>query len=215
MTSAADAATKARQELSLVNLELAHRLKNLLAVVAAIASSSLRTVTPRIDVATFNSRIRALAAAQDMLIGEARGVADLSALASSVAGNLCDSNQIEISGPPLAVGPSAALSLSLILHELVTNALKYGALSTSNGRASFVWSITEDDPPKIEARWEERGGPIVEAPHQKGFGTRLISMGLIGQGDAQVFFRPEGLQVALSAPLCAVTEQSPHAIGKA
>lgn len=197
---------KAREQLKLVNLELSHRLKNMLSVILAISSSSLRTVTPRSDVLVFQARLRALAAAQDILVNHARGAADIGELANAAIGNLCDADRVEISGPQVEVGPSAALSLSLILHELVTNALKYGALASPDGRVTFVWSITDEEKPRIIAHWTERGGPPVELPKRKGFGTRLISMGLIGQGDATVRFQREGLEVAFAAPLRSVTE---------
>jgi two-component sensor histidine kinase len=208
MAGAADSAIKAGEEVKLVNLELAHRLKNILAVISAISSTSLRAVTPRADVMVFQARLQALAQAQDILVTRAKGEADIGTLAAAVVGKLGDHNRVELSGPPLALGPTATLTFSLILHELVTNALKYGALSSPSGKVYFSWAIIEDGERRIVARWSERGGPAVEQPSKRGFGTRLISMGILGQGDAKVHFKTEGLEVEFSAPLRALAEQS-------
>jgi len=207
MTDAVASAGKARDEVKLINLELGHRIKNLLSVITAIASTSLRSATPRAEVLAFQARLQALATAQDMLINQSLGAADIASLAKAVAGRLCEPEQIEVAGPNIVVGPSAALSIALILHELVTNALKYGALTSSSGRVSFTWRITDDDDPRILATWSESGGPAVEPPMQRGFGTRLISMGIIGQGDAEVNYRAEGLQVNFSAPLRSLADR--------
>lgn len=205
MTAAVDAASKAREQLRLVNLELGHRLKNLLAVILAISSRTLKSVEPRDDVLAFEQRIMALASAQDLLLREGGGSADLATIAQATAGSLCDAKHLEICGPPLVVGPGAALSLGLIIHELTTNALKYGALTSPDGQVSFTWRVTQEEEPRVLAVWRERGGPTVVPPANKGFGTRLVSLGIIGEGDARVSFDPAGLEVELSAPLRSVT----------
>jgi two-component sensor histidine kinase len=208
MADAVEAANKTREELKFVNLELAHRLKNILAVISAISSTSLRTVTPRADVIAFQARLQALAQAQDILVTRAQGEADIGTLAEAVVSKLCDHDRVELSGPPLALGPTATLTFSLILHELVTNALKYGALSSPAGKVYFSWAIIDDGERRIVARWSERGGPVVVQPSKRGFGTRLISMGILGRGDAKVHFKAEGLEVEFSAPLRALAEAS-------
>ena len=92
----------------------------------------------------------------------------------------------------------ATLSLSMLLHELTTNALKHGALSTDAGRVSIDWSVDGD---RFILEWRESGGPAVKAPARKGFGSRLIHMGLLGAGDAAMRYEPSGLHATFTAPM--------------
>ena len=97
-----------------------------------------------------------------------------------------------------------ALSLSMALHELCTNAVKYGALGSPNGRVHVAWSILRaPSGPRLVMRWEEHGGPPVLAPSRKGFGSRLIQEGLARElnGEARLIYRPEGVICTIDAPL--------------
>ena len=108
-----------------------------------------------------------------------------------------------LDGPAVMVGSRAALSLSLMLHELATNAAKYGALSNADGRVTISWDIDGDgDDAPVTLRWIEAGGPAVVAPKRAGFGTRLIGRGLAGSFDGKVdlSYPPSGVVCTIAAP---------------
>ncbi|MET0616320.1 MAG: histidine kinase, partial [Luteibacter sp.] len=109
----------------------------------------------------------------------------------------CVDARVDMGGLDIELGPKATLSLSLLLHELATNALKYGAFSNPLGRAQLVWSTEHG---VFHLAWIESGGPRVSEPTRKGFGSRLIQMGL-GVGSVRTEFDPDGFSLELSAPL--------------
>jgi PAS domain S-box-containing protein len=195
--------TEARQRL-LVN-ELNHRVKNALATVQAIAAQSLRgdDVAPEAR-ERFMARLMALARANDVLVAEDWQRASLMAIAADVAGPHGAGERFTVDGPAMHLAPQAATALALALHELATNAAKYGALSRPDGHVTLAWAVS--DAPvgrRLEMSWRETGGPSVSPPARTGFGTRLIERGLAGGLKAQVKldYRPEGLVFTLSAPL--------------
>ena len=200
-TQANKAARDARAQLSLVNHELAHRLKNMLAMIMAVASQTLKDVTEREAVEAFKDRLQALGAAHDILVDQSWVAAPMRIIADSVVGQLGVAERVTIEGPDVTLGPRAALSLSLMLHELATNAIKYGALSVPEGRIEFGWLIDDEPDTVLIAHWNERGGPLVKPPERKGFGSRLIGMGLIGRGSVKLDFDTEGLSAEFEAPL--------------
>ena len=107
-------------------------------------------------------------------------------------------------GPAVHLGPKAVLSLSLLLHELATNAVKYGALSVPEGCVTLAWCIgRETGRPLFSLRWREHRGPAVVPPARKGFGSRLIERGLAGEmgGEVELAFAPSGVVCTLTAPL--------------
>ena len=105
-------------------------------------------------------------------------------------------------GVDVDVGPKGALSLSLVLHELATNAVKYGSLSNETGRVSLSWILQgEGNNAMFRMVWVESGGPPVETPTGKGFGSKLIRMGLIGTGGVEARYEPSGFQVEMTARL--------------
>ena len=111
---------------------------------------------------------------------------------------------IEIQGDPVPLSPSRGLGLSLILHELATNAAKYGALSRSEGRVRVSWQVEQgDDGRRVRLRWEEQGVPELEAPGRRGFGTRLIERACRHEleGEVELDYTPEGLRCELVFPL--------------
>jgi two-component sensor histidine kinase len=113
-------------------------------------------------------------------------------------------DRIVLDGPPTWLKPNQALALSMAVHELGTNALKYGALSTAAGRVNIAWRVTpEQEGHRLRLRWREEGGPEVSAPSKKGFGTRLVERGLAGDlaGEVALTFEREGLVCTIDAPV--------------
>ena len=201
-----------RQRL-LVN-ELNHRVKNALATVQAIASQSLRTPEmPPAPVERFMARLMALAGANDILVAKDWTGAGLDAIARQVASPYVargdeasegEDARFHLDGPAVALGPRAATAMALALHELATNAAKYGALSKAEGQVSLTWSFQgEGASRRLQMTWRERGGPAVQPPAKMGFGSRLIEKGLKAELQAKVCvdYAPSGLIMTLDAPM--------------
>lgn len=198
---------KHEAHLRLLIHELNHRVKNTLAVVQSIAMQTFRPQLSPIEARErFVERLVALSAAHDVLTRENWEGADLSVLVRKALAphSPGDGDRIRIEGPAVRVSPKIALSLSLALHELGTNAIKYGALSTEAGAVEAVWELIGDPAqPELHFRWAERGGPaILQAPTRQGFGLRLLQRVLADDigGRAEVVFQPEGLICRVSAP---------------
>jgi len=181
--------------------ELNHRVKNTLASVQAIATQTLRHSTGPSDFApTFVGRIHALARAHSLLSATTWQGASLKELVEGqlLTGTVA-AEQLAIAGPDVELAPEPALHLALVLHELVTNAHKYGALSVPAGRASLNWSIKEG---QLVLDWVERGGPPVSPPNRKGFGSILIERSLRSEGGgAEAVYATEGLSWRLRLPV--------------
>lgn len=205
-TQQAVARLHAEAEQRLLNQELAHRLKNTLAMVQAIASQSLRKVEDRNAVDAFNNRLRALSMAHDLLLQESWASARMRGTIEGVMAAHGEPARFHLDGPDINLGPKAVLSLSMLLHELVTNATKYGALSVPMGTVSVSWKIESGAEPALRVVWSERDGPPAVEPEKKGFGSRLIRTGLSGTGDATLHYRPTGLVAEFAAPLKLVME---------
>lgn len=110
-----------------------------------------------------------------------------------------------IHGPAVEMGARAALSTSLLIHELATNAIKYGALCATTGHVDVAWQIDgEGDECRLTLDWAERGGPVVTPPTRKGFGSKLIRLGLVGTGGSNIRYDKEGLRAAFTARLAEV-----------
>jgi two-component sensor histidine kinase/putative methionine-R-sulfoxide reductase with GAF domain len=202
MRSAEDSASSAESRLAIANRELGHRLKNLLTMVMAITSQTLRGDKTRAESDVLQHRLEALGAAHKVLIQQQSPEASISAIAANVLGTIGQLDRVAIDGPEVSLGPRTALACSLVLHELGTNALKYGALSREGGRVRLSWAVDEDGAePTLSLRWQEAGGPTVTTPKRLSFGTRLIRMGLLGSGETLIDYDPDGVQVQLSAPL--------------
>ncbi len=205
-TQQAVARLDAEAEQKLLNQELAHRLKNTLAMVQAIASQSLRKVEDRGAVEAFNSRLRALSMAHDLLLQESWASARILGTIEGVMSAHGGLDRFDLDGPDINLGPKAVLSLSMLLHELVTNATKYGALSLPTGKVSVIWKIASGAEPMLRLVWSEKGGPPASEPDKKGFGSRLIRTGLSGTGDTSLHYHPTGLVAEFAAPLKLVME---------
>jgi len=193
----------ARQRL-LLN-ELNHRVKNSLATVQAIAAQSLRgpEVAPEAR-ERFAARLVALARANDVLVADAWRSASLASVAHEMATPHGEAERFAIAGPEVNLAPQVATAMALALHELATNAAKYGALSTPDGQVAVTWTVEGDgEARRLSLTWRETGGPPVSAPGPMGFGTRLIRRGLAAELNAEVHmdYQPTGLVFTLSAPL--------------
>jgi len=193
----------ARQRL-LVN-ELNHRVKNSLATVQAIAAQSLRGPDVSAEARErFTARLMALARANNVLVAETWAGASLASVAAEMAGPHGDGERFTIAGPEVHLAPALATAMALGLHELATNAAKYGALSTPGGQVALIWTVEgEGADRRFSMTWRESGGPPVGAPGPAGFGTRLIRRGLARELQAQVelAYPPDGLVFRLTAPL--------------
>ncbi len=198
---------RAEERLRLVIHELNHRVKNTLATVQAIASQTLRGTDVGVRQA-FEARLIALSSAHDVLTREAwlgAELADVVAAALSPHG-WPDPARFRVSGPPVRLQPRAAVNLAMGLHELATNALKYGALSAREGEVEIRWGIGGSDTPRFCLTWTERGGPVAAAPTRRGFGTKLVERSLAQDlgGTARITFAPEGITCTVEAPLAEV-----------
>jgi PAS domain S-box-containing protein len=187
----------------LVN-ELNHRVKNTLAIVQSLAVQTFKGES-RNTVAAFESRLGALAAAHDVLTAESWDAASLhEVIEKSGLGCGAGRDRIQVDGPDLRIQPKSAVALSMALHELCTNAVKYGALSGPGGLVRISSQLLDSGGPvRLVLRWEESGGPPVAVPDRRGFGSRLIERGLAAElgGTAIIDFAPTGVVCTIEAPL--------------
>ncbi|WP_247893952.1 HWE histidine kinase domain-containing protein [Azospirillum endophyticum] len=197
------AALRKNEELQKVlNDELGHRVKNLFAVVAAITSYTLRGSSDQSRSRTLQDRLMALSSAHDILLQSSWKPALLKDVAVAAMANAGIRDRIGIDGPDVALGSKAALNLALILHELATNALKYGSLSLGAGFVDLSWRIGgEPASETLYLSWKETRGPIVRKPTGSGFGSRLIGAGIAGSGNVVLSYKTTGLECEMSAPL--------------
>lgn len=199
-----------RQKL-LIN-ELNHRVKNTLSIVQGLASQSFRQLEGSHGARqVFDARLNALAAAHSMLTERNWKSAHLTAsIRSSVEATAgLDIERFRIEGPNICLAPQTAVSLTMMIHELTTNALKYGALSHPAGRVDIRWKIERDDgTDHLTLDWMESGGPRVEPPSRHGFGSRLIRSGMsLEKGnEVDMDFNPEGLHCRIKASLISEAE---------
>ncbi len=207
----AQASTLAAKLQEVVIGELHHRVKNTLAIVSAIASQSIKTANTLEEAGkSIADRLHALGVAQDLLVRERwTGAGCLTLIESAVkAFQSKGLDQFAIAGENILVSSGSAVSLSMVIHELCTNAVKYGALSSANGRIAISWTV-EQEPKRFRLRWIERGGPLVVEPTRKSFGSKLIEQALPGQlqGEARLHFAPEGLICDVNIPLSVMQER--------
>ncbi|GAB6845828.1 PAS domain S-box-containing protein [Methylorubrum rhodinum] len=196
---------QAEADQRVLNEELSHRLKNTFAMVISIATQTLRTVPERAPVEAFERRIHAPSSAHDVLLRQSWAAAPAREVMRAVLANAGHGDRVDLAGPELDLGPRATLSLSLLLHELATNAAKYGALSVPDGRVAVEWQLAgEGEAREVSLDWTERGGPPPTPPvnsGRKGFGSRLIHLGLVGTGGVDLRYPPSGFQATMRAPL--------------
>ena len=190
----------------LVN-ELNHRVKNTLATVQSFALQTLRhagTLAEGRD--SFEARLMALSKAHDVLTQEHWESASLdNVVANAIEPYSGDAHgsRFQIAGPIVRLRPRAVLALSMALHELATNAVKYGALSNRTGIVEIIWRLIPGDPQRLQLRWTESGGPPVEALRRRGFGSRLLEHGLAHDlaGEVRLSFTRRGIVCTVDAPL--------------
>lgn len=193
--------TAARQR-ELMMAELNHRVKNTLAVVQAIAQQTFKHEGRNPAVATFQGRLKVLAKAHDILSHVQWESAPLQCLANEVlAGANTDRGDIRIDGPDFLLPPKQALAVAIALHELQTNAIKYGALSVEGGTVSLEWKRIGTQ--QLRIQWKECGGPNVVPPTRRGFGTLMLEQGLAAElhGATRLDFRPDGLVCVIEATI--------------
>jgi len=197
----------AEERQALLNHELSHRLKNILAMVQAIATQTLRNAPDAASAReTLASRLIALGKAHDILMHGTGESADLAVVVEGALAVHDDDGwtRFRIEGPPVTCAPQPALSVALMMHELATNAAKYGALSRPEGRVSVTWALGGGAEGRdLTLVWRECGGPTVTPPTRRGFGSKLIERGLAGSvgGITELDYPPEGVVCTLTAPV--------------
>jgi two-component sensor histidine kinase len=190
---------------ALLARELAHRAKNLLAVVHAIASETGRTAASVADFnARFTARVQALARLQDLAMGVSGAGAPLRELVRSQLEPFVDpaSERVRIDGPDVRLTAEAGNSLTMALHELATNAAKYGALSNAQGQVAIRWAREDEGPAqRFRLEWRESGGPPVVEPQRRGFGRKVLGRLASGSldGEAALDYRSQGVVWTLAA----------------
>jgi len=154
-------------------------------------------------VRAFGSRLVTLSSAHDHLLRQNWKGAELHVLITDVFRHLGVDERVHLDGPELAIGPNTVTSLSMVVHELATNALKFGSLAVEGGTLALSWQIdaTDEALPLLRFLWQESGGPPVTPAGRTGMGTRIVQAGLGGGGETRVEFLESGLRVALWTPL--------------
>lgn len=185
--------------------ELNHRVKNILASVTAIFGMTRRGATSIDKLAEdFSGRLSALSAVHSAVFeagGETVDLADIIERTSSPYGS-DGVDRIIADGPSIQIGRDPGTTIALCLHELATNALKYGALSRPEGRIHLSWDLSSEDDPALTIRWIESGGPMVREPSKPGYGTRYIRSALRGLfgSPPEIVFDPNGLSCIVTGP---------------
>jgi two-component sensor histidine kinase len=193
---------RAEEAKELMLSEIKHRVKNTLGTVQAIAVQTFRQA-PSEERDSFAARLRALADAHDLLTDSNWDGASVSEVVQRALAPFQERHRerFHVSGPNAWLNASKSLLLAMALHELSTNAVKYGALSNGSGVVDVAWELT-DDTSRLRLNWRESGGPRVEPPQRKGFGSLLIKRALVGdEGAASLDFAPEGVACAIEIKL--------------
>ena len=196
---------RAEQHQRLLINELNHRVKNTLALVQGIAHQTFKNGGTPEAKAAFEGRLEALSATHGLLTSENWESVSLRKIVSdAIEPFKLRSDCFEVSGPDVSLPPKSAVTLALAVHELGTNAAKYGALSTDSGRVILHWSTAAG---RLRITWREEGGPPVSVPAHRGFGSRLIERGLASElkGEVVIAFEPAGLICTVDAPLPAAS----------
>ncbi|TQF33273.1 chemotaxis protein CheB [Bradyrhizobium sp. UNPA324] len=213
------AVTRAEERQRLLLAELQHRVRNTLGVVRSIARRSAETSSTVEEYAShLDGRLNAFARTQALVTRDPESGVDLEFLVVEefLAYNAREGEQMRVSGPKVRFQAKAAETFALAIHELATNALKYGALSRPGGRIEITWRLDEGrDPAALLFEWREHGGPQVEPPPRKGFGTELLERTLAFElkGHTALAFNPAGLECAIAIPLSKRTFHTPVVAG--
>jgi two-component system, chemotaxis family, CheB/CheR fusion protein len=197
---------QAQERQQMLTSELSHRVKNLLSLVDSMATQTLATSRSLAQFGeAFHGRLRAVARAHGELFASQWRTADLGELTrATLSGCACDPSRAHIGGEPVRLGPHQAMAINLTLHELCTNAIKYGALSDAAGRVAISWSVQDlAGKRQVRLQWQETGGPKVNAPKRKGYGTQLIESLCPYElhGKVHLTFDKDGLNCEVLFPL--------------
>ena len=201
------AITRAEERQRLLLAELQHRVRNTLGVVRSIARRSAETSGSVEDYTShLDGRLNAFARTQAMVTRDPEGGVDLEYLVVEelLSYNAREGEQLRVSGPPVRFQPKAAETFALAIHELATNAIKYGALRQPSGRVDVSWRVDDAaDPTQLVFNWRERGGPRVEPPQRKGFGSELLEKTLAFElkGKTMLTYNGSGLHCTIAIPL--------------
>lgn len=194
---------RAEEAKELLLHEIKHRVKNTLATIQAMAFQTFREA-PREEVNAFIARLHALSGAHDLLTQRDWDAVDVGNLVERALRPFAsaDEHRILASGSEASLPSDKALMLAMLLHELSTNAVKYGSLSNDTGVVEVTWTLREQPHRRLELVWRERGGPVVSEPTRKGFGSRMMERALRGDEGRTTFeFLPAGLQCKLELAL--------------
>jgi PAS domain S-box-containing protein len=196
---------RSEEHVKLLIAEVNHRAKNLLAVVQAVAQQTVKHGDPATFAARLSDRIRGLAAGQDLLVENQWMGVEVSDLVEAQLAHFKEliGTRVLLDGPPARLTPEAAQGIGMALHELATNAAKYGALSNSAGRVHIGWQVMADAKSTFSMSWLEEGGPKVAPPSRKGFGQIVIGRMAEAavQGVAQINYEERGFSWSLRAPI--------------
>jgi PAS domain S-box-containing protein len=196
---------RAESQRELLLAELNHRVKNTLAVVQGIAHQTFKRTDASPEARrAFEGRLAALAAAHNLLTRANWEQASLEHLtAEALQVRAVNEQRLSFAGPRVHLQPKQALAVAMALHELCTNAIKYGALSNESGSVAFEWRRSDGPAPRLTMVWREQGGPAVSPPARRGFGSRMIERALAQdlRGEVTMEFRPEGFVCTIDAPL--------------
>lgn len=187
--------------------ELNHRVRNMMAVVSAMAQQTMANRVPAEALEAFLSRLQAMTRTYRLLTETSWSHMDLADMLDDELGAMAGCARYELSGPQVRLEPRAAMALGMAIHELATNALKHGALSVPEGTLRVTWSHSGEDQDGIDLRWTESGGPPVQPPTHRGFGSLLLERQLAYElaGSTTLDFAREGLRVKLRLPLASLT----------
>jgi two-component system CheB/CheR fusion protein len=202
---------RAEEHSKLLTAEVNHRAKNLLAVVQAIARQTAKYADPATFVARLTDRIDGLTTSQDLLVQNNWQGVEVSRLVEGQLAHFKDliGQRVLLMGPPARLTPAAAQGIGMALHELATNASKYGSLSNKIGRVHISWQVADVPTPTFTMRWLEEGGPEVAPPSRRGFGQMVIGRMVESavDGTVEVEYRESGLSWKLSAPVAGTIER--------
>jgi two-component sensor histidine kinase len=195
-----------------LRLELNHRVKNILASVASIFQMTKRGATTVDDLAgDFTGRLQALSNVHTAVFEAGGEEVPLSAIVDLTVSpyNSDGLNRIDANGPDMIVTREAGTTIALCLHELITNAIKYGALSTPDGRVKINWAIVNAPEPVLSLDWVETGGPAVREPTRQGYGTRYVrsALGSLFGAVPDITFAPDGFRCSISGALSRLAPQ--------
>jgi len=193
-----------------LRLELNHRVKNILASVTSIFQMTKRgTLTVDDLTRDYTGRLQALSDVHTAVFEAGGEEVSLSAVVDLTVSpyNSDGISRIAVSGPDVIVAREAGTTIALCLHELITNAIKYGALSYPDGHVEIVWAVAKTDVPEFTLKWNEVGGPKVREPTRQGYGTRYVrsALGSLFGTVPDIVFAPEGFRCSVSGPLARIS----------